>query len=244
MLLADRVQEQRVHAGVLGCPGCGARYPVRAGFADLRTPDERAVAGAEGEDVGLETGRAEARAGGAGAGAIASAADQPAHSGPSDEAARRGTSDEGAGAGASVEAVAAAATRLAALIGMERGLGARHALVVGPAASAAAGMAALVPESEVVAAGPGVSRWEEAAGVSRIALGRAMPFGSGTLRGVALTGPAADALLEEGVRVLGLMGRLLLEPAPADAAERLAQVGARVVAREGEAVVAVRVGVG
>jgi hypothetical protein len=67
---------------------------------------------------------------------------------------------------------------------------------------------------------------EEAAGVSRIRLGRVLRFGSGILRGVALTGPAADLLLEEGVRVLDPMGRLLLEPAPAKAAERLAQVGA------------------
>lgn len=36
VLLADRVIDRRVLDGVLGCSNCRERYPVRAGFADLR----------------------------------------------------------------------------------------------------------------------------------------------------------------------------------------------------------------
>lgn len=37
VLLADRVVERRVLVGELGCPNCRERYPIRNGFADLRT---------------------------------------------------------------------------------------------------------------------------------------------------------------------------------------------------------------
>ena len=38
ILLADRMEERRVHEGVLGCPNCRDRFPVRDGFGDLRAP--------------------------------------------------------------------------------------------------------------------------------------------------------------------------------------------------------------
>jgi uncharacterized protein YbaR (Trm112 family) len=41
VLLADRVADQRVHSGSLGCPNCRDRFPVEAGFADLRPPPRR-----------------------------------------------------------------------------------------------------------------------------------------------------------------------------------------------------------
>ena len=56
VLLADRIEERRVLEGRLGCANCREQYPVRGGFADLRTgpvpgdaprdypdPDEAAV---------------------------------------------------------------------------------------------------------------------------------------------------------------------------------------------------------
>lgn len=38
ILLADRVEERRVLEGLLGCPNCREKYPVRGGFGDLRAP--------------------------------------------------------------------------------------------------------------------------------------------------------------------------------------------------------------
>lgn len=38
ILLADRIEERRVLDGSLGCPNCRDRYPITAGFGDLRPP--------------------------------------------------------------------------------------------------------------------------------------------------------------------------------------------------------------
>jgi uncharacterized protein YbaR (Trm112 family) len=42
ILLADSLVERRVLEGRLGCANCRDEYPVRAGVADLRTPDATA----------------------------------------------------------------------------------------------------------------------------------------------------------------------------------------------------------
>lgn len=59
ILLAHRLEERRVHEGVLGCPNCRDSFPVVAGVADLRPPPRgslpRGLAGvdpAEGEAGG------------------------------------------------------------------------------------------------------------------------------------------------------------------------------------------------
>ncbi|MDX1567281.1 MAG: Trm112 family protein [Longimicrobiales bacterium] len=38
ILRGDRIEDRRVHAGVLGCPNCREGYPIEEGFADLRSP--------------------------------------------------------------------------------------------------------------------------------------------------------------------------------------------------------------
>ncbi len=38
ILLADRMNDRRVVDGLLGCPNCRDRFPVRDGFGDLRAP--------------------------------------------------------------------------------------------------------------------------------------------------------------------------------------------------------------
>jgi hypothetical protein len=131
------------------------------------------------------------------------------------------------------------ALRWAALMGVAEGPG--FLLVAGPAARLAAHITALVDGVEVVAAAREPEAAPEQPGVSRIVVDRKLPFYSGKIRGVALSGSAADSLLEEGVRVLGPNGRLVLEPAPADAEQRLAASHARVVAAQGETMVASRV---
>ncbi|HET9982695.1 MAG TPA: Trm112 family protein [Longimicrobiales bacterium] len=130
-----------------------------------------------------------------------------------------------------------AAIRLAALMGMGTGAGRGFSLVVGPAARHASAIAALVEEAEVVGIDAGLAAWPEEAGVSRMAA-TGLPFFDRTLRGVALSGDAAAALLEEGARVLNPMGRLVVEGAPADAEARIRGAGLRVLAQEGGTVVA------
>lgn len=122
-----------------------------------------------------------------------------------------------------------AAIRLAALMGLAETSGV--VLVAGPAAVHAAELAALVEGVEVVAidgvAGPGVTR---------VLVSSRIPFRTGTMRGVALTGGRA-VLLEEGARVLGAGGRLVVEPLPEGGRERLAHADLEVVAeKEGVAV--------
>lgn len=126
-----------------------------------------------------------------------------------------------------------AAVRLAGLLGLADAHGV--VLLAGPSAEVARELSGLLEAVEVVVAGMSAE-----AGVSVLRVGGALPFQSAKLRGVALTGPAAELLLEEGARVVAPLARLLLDPAPADARARLAAAGLRVVAEEGGAVLASR----
>lgn len=125
------------------------------------------------------------------------------------------------------------AIRLAALLGLADVKGV--VVLLGPAAAHAAELADLAEGVEVVAAGT-----RALPGVTVIRAGRALPFQSGSVRGVALTGPDTGALLDEAARILAIAGRLLLDPAPRDARERLERAGLRLVAAEGETLLATR----
>lgn len=128
-----------------------------------------------------------------------------------------------------------AAVRLAALMGLAGASG--LALVSGPGARHAPAVSALVPDVEVVAVAPsapsaGSAHSAGEAGVSRVlASGAGLPFRGG-LRAAALTGGADDARLREALRVLAPGARLVVDPAPADAAERLRGLGAEVLLDE------------
>lgn len=124
------------------------------------------------------------------------------------------------------------AVRLAGLLGLGAGTGV--VVVIGPAAGHAERLAALVEGIEVVA----TREWY--GGGSAVRIGERLPFQSGKLRGVALTGDAAAGLLDEGARVVAPAGRLLLDPAPADATERLRTLGFRILAEGDGALVAAR----
>ena len=156
----------------------------------------------------------------------------------------RVATDRVADAGASSNPAAAddpgAAVRLAALLGLADARG--TVLVAGPGAALAAEVAALVPELEVVALAAAPAEGEERPGVSRVAAGAGLPFRSRTLQGVALTGGADPALLAEGVRVLQPGARLVVEGAPAGAAELLSGLGAQVMLEQEGTVVARVVG--
>jgi uncharacterized protein YbaR (Trm112 family) len=128
--------------------------------------------------------------------------------------------------------------RLAALIGIAQGPA--TILIAGPAAEGAAAVAAMLDNVEVAAIGGGAAGAAGTGGVSRIDAADRLPLASGRMAGVALTGAAAARLLEEGARVASVTGRLVLEPAPADAAQRLERAGMRIIAQERDTVVAVR----
>lgn len=128
--------------------------------------------------------------------------------------------------------------RLAALIGI--GHGPANIVVGGPAAAEAGRIAALLEDVEVVALVSSGAAAGFAPGVSRLVVGSTLPIATGKVAGVGLTGDSAVRLLEEGARVLSPVGRLVLEPAPEDGAERVASAGLRIAAQEGVTAVAVR----
>ena len=133
-----------------------------------------------------------------------------------------------------------AAVRLAALLGLADARG--TVLIAGPGAALADAVTALLEEVEVVACTAGVPAGDERAGVSRIAGGRRLPFRGRTLRGVALTGGADEALLAEGVRVLQPGARIVVEHAAPGTAARLSALGAQVMLDQEGTVVARAVG--
>jgi hypothetical protein len=118
-----------------------------------------------------------------------------------------------------------------------------YVLLAGPAAAQGAAVAGLVAGIEVVLLNGPAAAFESAGdgGVSHVRMvGSRLPFASGRMAGVVLSGSTAHTYLEEGARVVGPLGRMVLDPAPADAAMRLGESGFQVLAREGDTVVASR----
>ncbi len=217
VLMPTRSMGRWVDEGVLGCPNCRERYPITGGVAELEVPGEAP------KDTGVRESRPTA-------------------------------GDD-------------AAVRLGGLLGLGEGGG--TVILAGPAAAHAGALAALLPDIDVLtvvgarpgappsldcAAGGEAAAGEGAAGDtpageaaiereprswSALRVSSALPVRSRGVRAVALTGWAAD-WLEEGARLVSPGGRLLVEPAPADAGERVDAAGLRTLAREGETVVAGR----
>jgi uncharacterized protein YbaR (Trm112 family) len=128
--------------------------------------------------------------------------------------------------------------RLLALLGISEGPA--LALLVGGDARLAGAMADRIEHLEVITADAASASVPERAGVTRMAIGRRLPFYDRSLRGVALRGASALTLVEEGARVLAPLGRLVLEGADAEVLERVRRTGLRVLAEESGTVVAVR----
>jgi uncharacterized protein YbaR (Trm112 family) len=145
---------------------------------------------------------------------------------------------EGPGPGAEGDAV-----RTAALLGVTGG---GYVLLLGNAADLAEGVSDVLEGVEVIpvippgvgsglSSGPRNGEW----GVS-VVRAEGVPIATGKMAGVALLGWRADGLLEEAARAVRPTGRLLVDPAPADARERLAKTGLRVMAEEGSTLLAIR----
>ena len=133
---------------------------------------------------------------------------------------------------------AAAAERLAAILGVTEGPA--FLMLAGPAAVHAAAIARMIDEVEIVTVGTPAAAGD-GPGINRLYAGAPqLPIASGKVGAVALTGAAAETLLEEGARAVSPLGRLVLDPVPADAAEKLQRHGMRIAAQEGATAVAVR----
>ncbi len=72
-----------------------------------------------------------------------------------------------------------------------------------------------------------------------MAVSGVLPFFSGVLRGVALTG-GEEGLMEEVVRVMAPIGRIVVLEATPEIENRLRDLGLEVLIAEGEVVVATR----
>jgi uncharacterized protein YbaR (Trm112 family) len=132
------------------------------------------------------------------------------------------------------------AMRLGALMGVTGGPG--YLLLCGPAARHAGAVADLLEDVEVIAAGTEKAAVAEVrTRVNLLSAGPRLPLATARMAGVVLSGPASAGLLAEGVRVLSPLGRLVLLDAPADAADRIAALGLRVIASDDRTVVAARV---
>lgn len=215
---------------LLTCPRCGPAHGLILLPAEVR--DRRVVSGVLGcpncrERYPVEREVADLR-GGAGPVGRGASKMEAAEKGAAD-AGGEGGNEDGRGSGD-----AEAAVRLAALLGLSEAGGV--VLIAGPAAVHGGRVAEAAPGTTVVTT-------PESGGVpgpvSRLRIGSALPLRTGSLRGVALTGPRAE-LIEEGARLLAPAGRLVLDPAPEDAGSRVATAGLRVLAKEGGVLVAGR----
>jgi uncharacterized protein YbaR (Trm112 family) len=131
-----------------------------------------------------------------------------------------------------------AAERLAAMLGVTEGPA--FVMLAGPATAHAGAIARMITEAEVVTIGA-AAQDGDGPGINRLyAGGPQLPVASGKVAGVALTGAAAELLLDEGARAVTPLGRLVLDPVPADAAEKLKRHGMRIAAQQDDTAVVVR----
>lgn len=127
--------------------------------------------------------------------------------------------------------------RLAALLGVVRGPA--FLLLAGPATANARALADMLDEVEVITVS--AERGAGSPGVNPLLVdGERLPLARSKVAGVALTGAAADLLLEEAARTIEPGGRLVLDPVPSGAPRRLEPLGMRVAAQESTTAVAVR----
>jgi uncharacterized protein YbaR (Trm112 family) len=188
ILLTHRVEERRVHEGVLGCSNCRDSFPIVDGFADLRAPP-----------------RGERPTGMVG-------------------------SPEG-GADIGIEAA-----RLSALLGIAGGPG--TVALVGEPARQACVLAETAEDLHVVAIDADLAGWPDAPRVSRLVSAPGLPFFSGMLRGVVVDGRLGRPWVEEAIRVVAPLSRVIVTRAAEWALQTLEDGGLEVLASETETIVA------
>lgn len=127
------------------------------------------------------------------------------------------------------------ASRLLALTGVTEARG--FMLLTGSVASAAHQVVGIVPNLQLVAVNPGAGEPHE--GVSVLLVDGALPFSAGSMRAVIATGELNAERVAECARVIAVGARVVFE---SDAVDRgvVEQAGLRVLAAEGNTVVALR----
>jgi hypothetical protein len=123
------------------------------------------------------------------------------------------------------------------MLGITQGPG--FALLLGSTPDVAAAIASTVPKLELVVAGPGVMAAAEQVGVNRLQCAMDVPLRDGSMRGVIVLQDIDADTLRTLIRLLGPGARLIACSAHENAA--LERAGLRVLARDANAVVAVRV---
>ncbi len=196
ILLASRLEDRRVHDGVLGCPNCRDNFPITAGFTDLRAPPRGEIS--------------DGLAGGPPPGFAASSS--------------MGDEEEG--------------DRLSALLGISQGPG--TVALLGEAARHARAVVRAVEDLQVVAIDSDLVEWTDTPGVSRAVAGPGLPFFSRMLRGVVVDGRLARGWLEEAIRVVAPMSRVIVIRSPDWAPAVLEESGLSVMISEAQTVVAAR----
>lgn len=127
--------------------------------------------------------------------------------------------------------------RLAALLGLTEGRG--FALLLGVSADAAAQLARVVPNLELVVSGQGAADAQEERGVNRLRCSAEVPLRDGSMRGVVALTAVDVASIGSLVRLLSPGARLVVCSAHEN--EALERLGLRVLARDANTVVALRV---
>lgn len=128
-------------------------------------------------------------------------------------------------------------TQMAALLGVTEGPA--MLLMLGAFEEAAAMIAGLVEDVEVVVARAEVRPRPDREGVSVLRIGERIPMYDGSMRGVVVSAGALH-LVAEAVRVCAIAGRIVILGATAQARSALAERGLRVLAERGDVLVAVR----
>ena len=136
------------------------------------------------------------------------------------------------------------AVEVAALLGLTEGSG--NVALIGDMAGHATELAGLVPGVEFIGIAPGLRRWEEGEGVSRMTAGTALPFSNGSLRGIGLLAgglpPTAGgpSMAGELSRVVGTAGRIAVWGEVEEWGRALTSEGLEVLASEESALVVTR----
>ena len=130
------------------------------------------------------------------------------------------------------------AERITALIGVARGPG-TLALVGGPAGHGPA-ISLLTEDLQIVGIDPDLSTWPVDPSWNRIVSGPGLPFFSRTLRGVAVDGRLGRRWVDEAVRVVAPMSRVVVTDAAEETSAWLEDTGLSVVGAEEKTVVAAR----
>jgi uncharacterized protein YbaR (Trm112 family) len=142
-----------------------------------------------------------------------------------------------AAAASAVEGEEGDAPLLAALLGVTEGPA--MLLMLGDFEAAARGVAALVPEVEVVVASAELGEVVDEPGVSVLRVAQTLPLYDGSMRGVVVAGSALQ-LLAEAARVCALAARVVLLNATTEVRSALESLGLQRMSEQGNIMVAVR----